>query len=115
MTALDMLDVIHFLFEEDLDYSTAEQANSRSSYRQKIYRDLYEGEYSYSVTSEKDGYNYNNGSTMPTDGYYRFDEDEDIKPFDPEREPLKPFISPTEFDEATGLPVNTTMLDAPLN
>jgi hypothetical protein len=108
-----MLDVIHFLFEEDLDYSTAEQATYRSSYRQKIYKELYQGEYSYSVASEKDGYNYDNGSGLPSDGYYG--EDEDIKPFDPEREPLKPFIPPTEFDSDSGLPLNSTILEAPLN
>ena len=108
-----MVDVLHYLFEDDLNYTTAEQASARTTARKRLYGDLYKADYKYGVNEEKDGYNYNNGSSVPSDGYYG--EDEDIKPFDPEREPLKPFIPPTEFDSDSGLPLNSTILEAPLN
>jgi len=112
LLAGDMLDVIHYLFEEDINYSSGEQAEARSKARSSMYSDLYQGSYSYGVAMKKEGYNYDNGSTVPTDGYY---EDDDIKPYDPDREPLKPYIPPTTFDEGTGLPLDNTILDAPLN
>lgn len=112
MPASDMVDVIHYLFEEDINYTSGEQADARSKSRSSMYSELYGGSYSYGVTRKKEGYNYDNGSSVPTDGYY---EDDDIKPYDPDREPLKPYIPPTDFDERTGLPLDNKILDAPLN
>jgi hypothetical protein len=116
MAADEMLDVVHYLFEDDLNYQTAEQATARTTSRTAMYRELYGGTYSYGIKGENAGYNYNNGSSVPADGYYGEDEKE-IKPFDPQREPLKPFIPPTEFDPESGLPlgIDTRILNAPLN
>ena len=45
METSDMLDVVHFILETDVTYSTAEQAESRSTMRQLLYRDLDQEEY----------------------------------------------------------------------
>lgn len=110
----DMLDVIHFFFDDDSAAASVEGAQLRNQVRKNTFEMLYKSTYSYALKDEKDGYNYSDGNTLPSDGYYDGDDEEEIKPFDPEREPLKPFIPPTEFDENSGLPLNNTILDAPL-
>ena len=41
MEAGDMVDVIHFLFEEDSHYVSEESAKSRTGVRVSLYKDLY--------------------------------------------------------------------------
>ena len=109
-----MLDIIHYFFDDDSAAASVEGAQLRNQVRKNTFEMLYKSTYSYALKDEKDGYNYSNGSALPTDGYYEED-DEEIKPFDPEREPLKRYIPPTEFDPDSGLPLSNTILDAPLN
>lgn len=109
MEAQDMLDVLHYFFEEDVFYSTAEQADGRDRARQAIYRDFYNSSYAYaSSRSSQDGQgvsrNFDNLSI-----------DEEITPFDPmqKQQPTKPFISPTPVNASSPLPFGDT-LDGPL-
>jgi hypothetical protein len=83
MEASNMLDVLHYFFEEDLFYSTVEQAEGRDRSRVAIYQDFYNSSYAYSTTT---------GSTASGKGYtknfddYEFiseEEEEKIVPFDP--------------------------------
>jgi hypothetical protein len=81
-----MLDVIHYLFEDDLLVSTAEESDAKSEVRSVIYRQLYGTTYKYGTSSSGKRYNYSEDN-LPRDGYVA---DIDIKPFDPDKDdPLK--------------------------
>jgi len=118
MEAADMLDVIHYFFEDDLAVSTAEQQQARSDTRSSVYRTLYGTNYKYAIKSSS-GSGSNSftadGNLIPTDGFFG---DEDITPFDPtsnnEPKPVKPFVPATEMDVDSPLPFGK-VLDAPLN
>lgn len=90
MDMSQMLDVVHFFFEDDSRYSTAEEAEAVSEFRSTIYGVLYGTTYRYRVNSSKSG----KGSGLSADGG------------------VKPYIPPTEFDPDTGLPFGDA-LDAP--
>jgi hypothetical protein len=104
MEADDMLDIIHYLFEEDLRYSTGEQAQAVEKTREIIYGQLYGQEYIFK------------GSTSNKASTNSFNEFDDIQPFDPKKKVTKPFIPATEFDPDTGTPLTGNgRLEAPLN
>lgn len=93
MELSDMLDVIHFMFEEDSKYSSAEEAESVSSMRTALYSQMYKTSYRYSVkTSKKSGSSSN----------FNYDIDE-----------VKPYIPPTEFNPTSHSPFGD-LLDAPI-
>jgi len=116
MDAVEMLDILHFMFEEDLDCSSAEQAEAKSNARTVVYESLYNKPYKYKVKgsstgSSSNGYTYANGSTIPSDGFYGGTE---ITEFDPTVPKVtKPYTPPTEFNPDSSLPYGNT-LDAPL-
>lgn len=91
MDAADMVDVIHYFFDEDFRYGSIESAHLHGKFRQYVYKDMYEQEYRYAIKA---------------------DDGSEIKVSDDGTE-IKPFIPPTEFDGDTGLPM-TNLLDAPL-
>lgn len=106
MEASDMLDVIHYLFEEDLRFSSGEQAEAVGKSREIIYRQLYDTEYIFKATSSSSS-RYRSANS--------FNDFDDIKPYDPKKNVTKPFIPATEFDPDTGLPMGGNgLLEAPL-
>jgi len=108
MEASDMLDVIHYLFEEDMRYSSGEQAEAVEKSREIIYKQLYNVDYLFSGNSSRSSRNANNGGS--------FNDFDDIQPFDPKKKVTKPYIPPTQFDPDTGLPMSGNgLLEAPLN
>ena len=110
-----MLDVLHYFFEEDLFYSSAEQAEGRDRSRVAIYEDFYNSSYAYSVasTSAAGG----RGVTRNFDDFNTISEEEEEKivPFDPlqKQKALKPFIKPTAVNAAASQPFGD-MLDGPI-
>ncbi len=98
-----MLDVLHYLFEEDMRYGTAEEAEAVSNTRTMLYRQLYGTEYKYKVASKKSGNNKSYASGQDFD---------DLTPFDPDSAVTKPYVPPTQFDEA-GVD-SSGILDGPL-
>lgn len=106
MEASDMLDVIHYLFEEDLRFSTGEQAEAVGKSREIIYKQLYDIDYIFSGS---------NRSSRARSGS-SFDDFDNIQPFDPKKKVTKPYIPPTQFDPDSGLPMSGNgLLEAPLN
>ena len=98
----DMLDVVHYIFEEDSTFVSQEQFQSRDSFRVKMYRDLYERSYNYSRVPKK------------SNGITDFDEDfEDMTPVDPLKPPTKGYVPPTDFDASRPNPFGG-VLDAPI-
>lgn len=95
MEASNMLDVIHYLFEEDNRYQTGEEAEAKSKFRSSIYRELYNTEYKYGYSDPSKKRQYID-DLEPADS----DEQESIAtPFNPRQSSTKPFIKPTNPDE----------------
>jgi hypothetical protein len=94
-----LIDVIHYLFEEDNSYRSGESGpESVSSMRTHLYRTMYNKEYKYAVkgSSRKQGTAAQDFSyDTATDDTY----DAPVKPFSPrDRDTVKPYIPPTNVD-----------------
>lgn len=94
MELRDMLDVVHYFFEQDSRYSSAEEAESVSSMRTTLYRQLYKTTYRYPVKATA------NNSSSASNEYNDLDE-------------VKPYIPPTEFNPDSYNPFGQ-VLDAPI-
>ena len=106
MEASDMLDVIHYLFEEDMRFSSGEQAEAVGKSREVLYKQLYDVDYIFSGASKAS----RSGSGKS------FDDFDNLQPFDPKKKVTKPYIPPTQFDPDSGLPMSGNgLLEAPLN
>lgn len=104
MDSRDMLDVLHYFLEDDMNMGTAEQAEARDAARKHIYEEMYNSTYKYGVKKS-------NAAPVIKD----FDAEPEEKlpePFNPAAKP-KRFIPPTNFDGESALPFGNT-LDAPL-
>jgi hypothetical protein len=111
MEATSMLDVLHYFFEDDLNYSTPEQAEARDKMRSSLYGQLYNTTYKYSSGA---------GSSAKA---RNFDLDDEIKPVElKERKidsfnpavPPKPYVAPTPVNVNSAKPFGS-VLDAPLS
>jgi hypothetical protein len=100
---MDLLDALHYMFEEDLTPSSAEQQEAKEKLRAQLYGQIYErGEYAWVANRS--------GSDVPSSA----DGGPDFTPVDPDRElETKPYIPPTEFDPAASKPFGD-LLDEPL-
>ncbi len=105
-----MLDVLHYLFEEDVNYTSDEQAQSQSNTRSRLYKDLYGATYKYPYTSKS-----NNGRTYIDESVIDepFTPDDLPKPFDPRAAQTKPFIPATKINPDAVDPFGG-LLDAPI-
>jgi hypothetical protein len=100
-----MVDVLHFMFEDEiLSMSTAEQSDSRDAMRKIIYENLYKTSYSYGSSKKADFSELD----LPLD-------DEIPTPLNPASRSafVKPFTPPTKFDPDSSKPFGS-VLDAPL-
>ncbi len=93
MEASNMLDVIHFLFEEDHRYQTAEEAKGVESIRTSLYETIYLRKFRYKSA------NTTTSQAYPNMGYSSTQ--------------TKPYIPPTEFDPEVGLQFGRN-IEAPL-
>lgn len=102
----DMLDVLHYFLEDDMNYSTAEQAEARDKTRSSIYGDLYHSKYKYAAQK----------GDLSASGTMDFDapqeQEADIKPFEPKKKP-KPYLEPTSVNANSPKPFGD-ILDSPL-
>lgn len=109
-----MLDVLHYMFEEDYSPETAEAFEAKNNVRKTIYKNYYNREYRYAVDSSSTG----SKSNFQADGeQLSFSDDLDsIEPLDPIKmsQSVKPYTPPTDFNPDSPLPFGRT-LDAPLN
>lgn len=111
----DMVDVIHYIFEEDLDVATAEQAEARDNYRNYLYGDLYNTPYRYASTKSKMSTNYDMLDD-PLDDMLVEDSLTDVDIDIPAvKKPPKPYVPPTNFNPNLENPFAGSKLDAPLN
>ena len=113
-----MLDVLHYMFEEDLNNSTAEQAEARDTYRTRIYEDLYETTYNYASSSNKSSSSMSNGNfeideALEQEYMKNANANASASVEDPLKKAVKPYRPPTTFNERAANPY-VGVLDAPL-
>jgi hypothetical protein len=118
MEVSDMLDVIHYFFEEDLRFSSSEQAEAQSKMRTEMYRTMYDVEYKYPIVTSSAQQGSRGGMTANLDLDLEHEDEEsvtarEIKPFDPLKPPTKVYVPATSFDADSPTPFGKT-LDAPL-
>lgn len=97
-----MLDVFHYLFEDDMRFSTGDEAKAQEALRKELYR-LYGKEYQYGSSGS--------GETYGGRAYISSDSVED---FDSQPSGVrKPYVAPTNFNPEAANPFGS-VLDAPL-
>ena len=108
MEAADMVDIFHYLFEEDNRYSDADQVKGVDEMRSRLYR-LYGTSYDYGSSGSSSS---NGGRKYVSDSDFDFDES-DPMPYDGKSQPVKSYVAPTEFNPDSSMPFGG-VLDAPL-
>ncbi len=110
-----MLDVIHYFFEEDYRYTSTDQADFKDNFRDVIYKNLYNVEYTYKTKNSQDqDAQYKNFDEQPEDSENSAEEEEEpLEPFSPRKKQLKTFIEPTLPTENSARPFGL-ILDEPL-
>jgi hypothetical protein len=107
MEASDMLDTLHYLFEEDTTYTSSEQYESRDSVRKIVYRTFYNKVYNYSPNGpQSSDFNSND---------YGFDTlDAPVNAIPNVTKEVKPYFPPTQFDPESANPFGNALREAPL-
>lgn len=108
LAAVDMLDVLHYFFEKDHTFSTAEEVDAQSALRLSMYSIFYKKQYKHSYTSSNKGYNYSNASGAGNENYAETNVDDPPN----EKPPTKPFVPSTDFDPESPAPFGSA-LDPP--
>lgn len=95
-----MLDVLHYLLDEDLSYISGEQAEYKSNMRVSLYRNLYEENYKYAYqTSQQSSMSErSNDFAMPSSLSNE----------------IKPYMPPTNFDPDADNPFQGALREQPL-
>lgn len=111
MAGADMLDVIHYLFEEDVAFVSEDHAQSQSGTRTRLYQDLYGTVYKYPYKSKggTNGRSYIDESVIDEP----FVQEDLPKPFDPRATAPKPFVPATKLNPDAADPFGG-LLDAPI-
>lgn len=100
-----MIDVIHFIYEQDTVHTSEESIASQSGVRVALYRDLYGTTYKYPYTPKKQKTQSTSPGLGTLDGsdLGALDDAESLKPFspaemEPERKPTMGAETITQFD-----------------
>jgi hypothetical protein len=110
MEASDMLDVIHYIFEEDTTQESEQALKSQSETRDLLYSVMYERPYKYKYTASAPASDERKYIDDPED---EIDDVADIEPFNPRKNQPKGYLPPTDFDPASPMPFGKG-LDAPM-
>ncbi len=110
MEASEMIDVLHFFFEEDLFVVSEEEMEAKSSVRTALYQSFYGETYKYAYKKNDRNRSASGNSFDPNEFH-----NEDLIPFDPSAppKPTKPYTPPTDFVEESPLPFGE-LLDGPI-
>ena len=101
----NMLDVLHYLFEEDVNFISPEQMEGKSRTRQIVYEKIYERVFEYGMTPSPDYYDSPN--EFGDAGAYV-----EKKPYT--NSEVKPYIPATNFDPSAPNPFQGVLRESPL-
>jgi hypothetical protein len=110
MEASDMLDVIHYYFEEDHRYASFDEASFKDQFRSSVFKNLYKSEYEFGMSNDSTP-DYTDAGTEIDDPLEM--KQEVIEPFNPRAKSVKGFIEPTNLNENSTKPFGS-ILDEPL-
>lgn len=106
MEASQMMDVLHFQFEEYFTFYGEEHLGSANGIRNSIWTNLYGTKFKYEIKASKRP--SSNASASYTDSYGSYSDDDlsglgSVDPFSPRDrsengEEIKPYIPPTDFN-----------------
>jgi hypothetical protein len=102
-----MLDVVHYLFEQDAIVASESEFDTKNSARDVIYRIVYGREFAYSTKNSK---NYSSASENYSSE--PFDEDGNYTPS--KTNYVKPYVPPTNFNPDSENPFGGILREAPL-
>jgi len=105
MEASDMLDVLHYLFEQDTIVNSQEEYESKNSVRRVIYQSVYNRDFAYLRDVDTNKSNV-------SDDYEPFDEFDNYTPTTSNS--VKPYTPPTNFDPDAPNPFGSALREAPL-
>jgi hypothetical protein len=98
-----MLDILHYLFDKDATFTSAEHSESQSAIRTAIYENLYNKQYPYAT----------NSATRSTTGDDYGDGDDYLLPPAVSND-RKPYVPPTPFNPDAENPFQGVLREAPL-
>jgi len=102
LEARDMLDVLHYLFEQDTIAYSSEHFESRDNVRSVIYKNMYNIDYKY-------------GSKSSSNTDYGFDDlDGPVNAGPDIQTETKPYFPPTNFNPDAANPFGGALREAPL-
>ncbi len=114
------MNVLHYLFEEDMRYSSENEISAKSAVREETYRRFYGREYPYKYVKPKEKNSYEDyEDEYDPDDPYGLKSNKSFQPFDPvdAGDPdftHKGFTPATDFDGMADNPFDG-ILDAPAN
>jgi hypothetical protein len=112
MEASDMLDVIHYFYDDDNRYNGYDEAKIVSGFRDAVYRIMYKTDYSFKMDDDES--EVKNFDDLEFDDSGSMEKEEPVVPFNPRASNVKPYTPPTEFKEDSSKPFGS-ILDAPLS
>ena len=109
LEASDMLDVIHYFFEEDIRDLNKEQIEYNNSVRDSIYKNLYEGKYKRVFAKTRSSNSYDFDEELSAE-----EKPEPVKPFNPRSKKTKDYMAPSPVFNNPDKPFGN-ILEEPLN
>lgn len=91
LEASDMVDVLHFIYEEDVTPAWEQGPQVKSKVRESLYGQLYGRTYKYSV------------GESASSASQSIDPPLDAEPLPPEQMPRKPYVRPTDPEDLPAL------------
>lgn len=95
-----MLDVLHYLLDDDLSFVDGDHAKAKSTVRETLYKNIYNQKYKYSVSTSADEYNFSDENLVTTGGAKSGE--------------VKPYIPPTPFNPDSPNPFGAALRETPL-
>ena len=107
MEAIDMLDVLHYLFESDSVFQSQEEFDSKQKVREVLYPLVYNEKYVYANQNSTPNYDFDNVD---------FSEEEQANiNFSPTKSnTTKPYMPPTDFNPDAPNPFGSALRETPL-
>ena len=99
-----MLDVLHYLLDEDLAYRDLDGSNGRATMRVSLYKHLLDKEYKYAPSKTSSTRDFGADDSL---------EDYRLQDLNMSKE-LKPYIPPTNIDPNADNPFQGILREAPL-